>query len=39
MGKRYRWNRRKCAENLTTLTVLVVAGLLIGWIFAMWAMA
>lgn len=35
--KRYYWNKRKCAENLTVLTVIVAAGMLIGYIFAMWA--
>lgn len=35
--KRYYWNKRKFAENLTVLTVIVAAGMLIGYIFAMWA--
>lgn len=39
MGKKYRWNKRKCAENLLTLAVMTAAGLLIGWVFALWAMA
>ena len=39
MGKKYRWNKRKCAENVATLAVLVAAGLIIGWVFALWAMA
>lgn len=37
--RRYRWNWRKCAENMLTLAVMVAAGLLIGWVFALWAMA
>lgn len=39
MGKKYRWNKRKCAENLLTLAVMTATGLLIGWVFALWAMA
>lgn len=37
--KRYRWNARKCAANLTALAVIAAAGLIIGWVFALWAMA
>lgn len=37
--KTYRWNWRKCATNIATLALIVGAGLLIGWIFAQWAMA
>lgn len=39
MAKQYRWNKRKCAENLLSLAVFVTAGLLIGWVFALWLMA
>ncbi len=37
--RKYRWNARKCAENLTVLAVIVAAGVLIGWVFAQWMMA
>ena len=39
MGKKYRWNKRKFAENIITLAAFVAAGLIIGWVFALWAMA
>lgn len=38
-GKKYRWNWRKCAWNLVELATMVAGGLLIGWVFALWAMA
>jgi len=38
-SKRYRWNARKCAENLISLAVMIAAGLLIGLVFALWAVA
>lgn len=34
--KKYRWNVRKFAANMTALAVIAGTGLLIGWIFAMW---
>ncbi len=37
--KRYKWNKRKCAENLLTLAVMAGAGLLICWVFYGWMMA
>lgn len=37
--KRYRWNWKKCLENMAVLAVMIAAGLLIGWVFALWAMA
>ena len=37
--RKYRWNWRKCVANLTALAVFVAAGLLIGYVFALWAMA
>ena len=36
-SKKYRWNVRKFLSNLTALTVIIGTGLLIGYIFAMWA--
>lgn len=36
-SKKYRWNYKKFLSNLTALTVIVATGLLIGYIFAMWA--
>ena len=39
MGKKYRWNKRKFAENIVALAVFVAAGLIVGWVFALWAMA
>ncbi len=39
MGKKYRWNKRKCAENMAALAVFVAAGLIVGWAFALWVMA
>lgn len=39
MAKRYRWNKRKCAENLLTGAVIIATGLLLGYVFALWAMA
>lgn len=39
MKKRYRWNWRKCLANLFELVVMIAAGLMIGWLFALWAMA
>lgn len=39
MAKRYRWNARKCFENLAALAVMIATGLLIGWVFALWAIA
>ena len=39
MKKRYRWNKRKCLQNLATLAVMIAGGLLLGWVFALWAMA
>ena len=35
--KKYRWNWRKCLGNLTAVTVIMATGLLIGYVFAMWA--
>lgn len=37
--KRYRWNARKCFANLAALAVMIAGGLLIGYVFALWAMA
>ena len=37
--KKYRWNKRKCAENMITIGLMVATGLLLGWVFALWAMA
>lgn len=37
--KTYRWNARKCFGNLAGLALMVGLGLLIGYIFALWAMA
>lgn len=38
MGKRYRWNKRKCAENLLELaTMVALAGLLV-WVTVTWIM-
>ena len=37
MKKKYRWNWRKCLGNLTAVTVIMAAGLLLGYVFAMWA--
>lgn len=37
--KRYRWNWRKCAANMAMLALIVGTGLLIGYVFALWAMA
>jgi len=37
--KKYRWNKRKCAENLFTLAVMIAGGVMIGLVFALWAMA
>lgn len=37
--KKYRWNAKKCLGNMAALAVMVATGLLLGWIFAMWAMA
>ena len=39
MGKKYRWNKRKCAENLIALAIFIAAGLMLGWVFALWAIA
>jgi len=39
MAKKYRWNKRKFAENMVTLAVMVACGLLLGYVFALWAMA
>lgn len=39
MAKKYRWNKRKFAENMVTLAVMVAGGLLLGYVFALWAMA
>lgn len=39
MRKRYRWNWKKCFSNLFELVVMIAAGLMIGWLFALWAMA
>ena len=35
--KKYRWNKRVFAENMFALTVMVAAGLLLGYVFALWA--
>ena len=37
--KKYRWNAKKCLGNMAAPAVMVAMGLLLGWIFAMWAMA
>lgn len=37
--KKYRWNKRKCAENLVTLAVMTAGGVVLGLVFALWAMA
>ena len=37
--KTYRWNARKCFSNLAGAAVMIAGGLLIGYIFALWAMA
>ena len=37
MNKKYRWNYKKFLGNLTALAVIMGTGLLIGYIFAMWA--
>lgn len=39
MGKRYRWNKRKCAENLIGVAIFIATGLMLGWVFALWAIA
>lgn len=39
MGKKYRWNWRKGLVNLVALAVFIAAGLIFGWVFALWAMA
>lgn len=39
MKKAYRWNKRKCLQNLLALAAFVATGLLIGYVFALWAMA
>ena len=36
---KYRWNARKCAQNIAALALVIGTGLLIGWIFAQWALA
>lgn len=36
--KTYRWNWRKCIGNLSAVLAFVAIGLLIGYVFAMWAM-
>ena len=37
--RKYRWNKRKCAENLVTLAVMTAGGVVLGLVFALWAMA
>lgn len=37
--KHYRWNARKCFSNLAGLALIIAVGLLIGYVFALWAMA
>lgn len=37
--KRYRWNWKKCLGNMIALGTMIATGLLIGWVFALWAMA
>lgn len=37
--KKYRWNWRKCAANMAALAVMIATGLLLGYVFALWAMA
>jgi hypothetical protein len=37
--KKYRWNARKCAANMAALVAFVAAGLVVGWVFALWALA
>lgn len=38
-SKKYRWNYKKFLSNLTALAVFMATGLLIGYVFALWAMA
>lgn len=37
--KKYRWNWKKCLGNLAAGAVIIAGGLLIGVVFALWAMA
>jgi len=39
MAKHYRWNKRKCAQNLLAVALIGATGYLIGWIFAQWLLA
>lgn len=39
MKKRYRWNYKTFLVNVITFSLMCGTGLLIGWIFAQWAMA
>ncbi len=38
-SKKYRWNYKKFLSNLTALAIFMATGLLIGYVFALWAMA
>lgn len=38
MGKRYRWNRRKFAENMANLGVMVALAGLLVWVTVTWIM-
>jgi len=35
--KKYRWNVHKFLSNLTALAVITGTGMLLGYVFAMWA--
>ena len=37
--KKYRWNARKCISNLAAGAVIIAGSLLLGIVFALWAMA
>ena len=36
--KRYRWNKRKCADNLLALAAMVGTAALLVWITAVWVL-
>jgi len=37
--RKYRWNKKKFAENLLALAMMTATGALIGWVFYAWLMA
>lgn len=38
MAKRYRWNKRKCAENLLELAMMLAMAGLFVWMTCTWIM-